>query len=87
MKSKLQLASGNLNLEFLSGRIYGGSIEAHGHVIAKTGEILLNTELKEAKLKDVVPNYKEIKITEGNFNFSSKLQSLGTSEHQYINNI
>ena len=87
MKSKLQLASGKLNLEFLSGRIYGGSIEAHGHVIAKTGEILLNTELKEAKLKDVVPNYKEIKITEGNFNFSSKLQSVGTSEHQYINNL
>jgi len=87
MKSKLQLASGKLNLEFLSGRIYGGSIEAHGHVIAKSGEILLNTELKEAKLKDVVPNYKEIKITEGNFNFSSKLQSFGTSEHQYINNL
>lgn len=87
MKSKLQLASGKLNLEFLSGRIYGGSIEAHGHVIAKTGEILLNTELKEAKLKEVVSNYKEIKITEGNFNFSSKLQSLGTSEHQYINNL
>lgn len=87
MKSKLQLASGKLNLEFLSGRIYGGSIKAHGHVIAKTGEILLNTELKEAKLKDVVPNYKEIKITEGNFNFSSKLQSFGTSEYQYINNL
>ena len=87
MKSKLQLASGKLNLEFLSGRIYGGSIEAHGHVIAKTGEILLNTELKEAKLKEVVSNYKEIKITEGNFNFSSKLQSFGTSEHQYINNL
>lgn len=87
IKSKLQLANGKLNLETFLGHIYGGTIAASGHVVSKTGEVLLSTELKDARLKDVVPDYKEIKIAEGNFNLSAKLQSLGTSEFQYINNL
>ncbi len=87
IKSKLQLANGKLNLETFSAHIYGGTIAASGHVVSKTGEVLLSTELKEARLKDAVPDYKEIKIAEGNFNLSSKLQSLGTSEFQYVNNL
>ena len=87
IKSKLQLANGKLSLETFSGHIYGGTIAASGYMISKTGEVLLNTALKDAKLKDMVLDYKEIKITEGNFNFSSKLQSLGTSESNYVNNL
>jgi AsmA protein len=87
IKSKLQLANGKLNLETFSAHIYGGTIAASGQLIAKTGEVFLSTELKEAKLKDAVPDYKEIKIAEGNFNLSSKLQSIGTSEFQYVNNL
>ncbi len=87
IKSKLQLANGKLNLETFSAHIYGGTIVAFGHVVSKTGEVFLSTELKEARLKDAVPDYKEIKIAEGNFNLSSKLQSLGTSEFQYVNNL
>jgi len=87
IKSKLQLANGKLNLETFSAHIYGGTIAASGHVVSKTGEVLLSTELKEARLKDVIPDYKEIKIAEGKFNLSSKLQSLGTSEFQYVNNL
>ncbi len=87
IKSKLELTNGKLSLGVLSGHIYGGTIDMSGHVIAKTGEMLLNSELKQAKLKDVMPNYKAIKITEGNFNLSSKLQSFGTSEYQYVSNL
>ncbi|MBA2628689.1 MAG: AsmA family protein, partial [Rickettsiaceae bacterium] len=87
IKSKLQLAHGKLNLETFSAHICGGTIAASGQVVSKTGEVFLSTELKEARLKDAVPDYKEIKIAEGNFNLSSKLQSIGTSEFQYVNNL
>lgn len=87
IKAKLKLTSGILTLDMIQGKLYGGSMKTSGHLIANTGEIFLKSQLKQARLKDVVQNYKRIKITDGNFNLSTNLQSKGNSEFQYINNL
>jgi len=88
IKTKLEISKGNLNIAYVTGNLYGGSIKAAGQISGTARQpINFEASLKEAQLKNIVPENKKIKVTEGKFNLQANLSSEGDSEYAYMNNL
>ncbi|WPY00574.1 AsmA family protein [Candidatus Trichorickettsia mobilis] len=88
IKAKMKLADNAANLVSLTGSLYGGQLSSNGSISAVGNQpFSLNASIKEARLKDITPDYQRFKVVQGTFNLDTALKSTGVSQAQYINNL
>jgi hypothetical protein len=66
MKSELE--NGVLNIRSLTGGLYGGKLDGNGIISAKGSHLKLN--LKNAKIQNIVPEGRKIKVIGGIVDFA-----------------
>jgi len=88
MVAKMKVANGILNLSSLTGEMFGGYVAASGSISSQSGQPLnFKGSIKNAQLKNIIPNRGEIKVTQGTFSSIVDLKSQGSSQYQYIQNL
>ncbi len=88
MSAKMHVAKGILNLSSLTGEMFGGNVAGSGSVSSQAGQpINFKGSIKNAQLKNIIPNRGEIKVTQGTFNSNVDLKSQGNSQYQYMQNL
>ncbi len=88
MKMNMRIANGILDLTSLTGNLYGGALTLKGRISSQKNQpVTLTAHLKEAQLKNIVPQQKEIKVLKGLFSLDADLTSQGHSEYQYVANL
>ena len=86
MKSELE--DGVLKIRSLTGGLYGGKLEGSGSISAKTSQpMALKLTLKNAKVQNVVPEGRKIKVIGGIVDFACDIQSHGFSQFDYVKNM
>ena len=86
MKSELE--EGVLKIRSLTGGLYGGKLEGSGSISAKSGQpMALKLTLKNAKIHNIVPAGRKIKVIGGIVDFACDIQSHGASQFDYIKNM
>lgn len=88
MNAKMKITKGTLHLNSLTGRLYGGNVSGSGSISSQVGQPLsFKGYIKDAQLKNIIPNRGEIKVTQGLFNSTVDLKSQGNSQYQYMQNL
>ncbi len=87
-KATLAITGGKLNINSVSANIYGGDLNANGYVSSgKNQTAVIKIALKNAHVKSLTPQSGKIKITDGQLNFTTELNSTGNSVDTYVNNL
>lgn len=88
INTKAQLDNGKFKINSFNGKLYGGQLQGSGSISNLTDrEVDVNITLKNAHLKNIMPENNKFKITQGLLNLTAHLTSKGESQSQYINNI
>jgi AsmA protein len=88
IKTTMNLADGVLSLKSLNGGLYGGRLEASGQISAQSAQQAnFKATLKEAALKNIIPQDGKIKVTQGTINFDTDLKTKGQTQYQYVSNL
>lgn len=88
LKLNARVANGILDLTSLKGGLYGGNLTLKGRLSSQKDQpISMTVHLKDAKLKNILPKQKEIKVVSGLFSLDADLTTLGHSEYQYVSNL
>jgi AsmA protein len=85
IKTRVKLNNGVMQIDSLTGGLYGGKLQALGQVSNK--EASFKFDLKEARLNNIITQNNKIKITQGVVNCNSDIKTYGTSLHQYMSNL
>lgn len=85
---KSELSDGVLKISSLTGGLYGGKLEGSGSLSSKGSRtVIFKASLKDALLRNILPEGQKIKITDGTVDFSCDLQSQGATEFEYVSNL
>ncbi|WP_341793812.1 MULTISPECIES: AsmA family protein [unclassified Rickettsia] len=88
LRVKLNIENGKLNISSITSNIYGGQLNISGYVQAsKDQEASFKIDLKNAHLRNIVPQGGKIKVTEGQLSLKADLNSRGNSSYKYISNL
>ncbi len=88
IKTKAQLENEKFKINSFNGNLYGGQLNGFGSISSLTNrQIDINMTLKNAHLKNIIPENNKFKITQGLLSFTANLKSEGENQSQYINNI
>ena len=88
INTKAQLENGKFKINSFNGNLYGGQLNGFGSISSLINrQIDINITLKNAHLKNIIPENNKFKITQGLFSFTTNLKSEGENQSQYINNI
>ncbi len=88
IKSSMRVANGVMDVTSLTGNLYGGTLDLKARVSSQKGQpITLTAHLKNAKLQNITPKGKSIKVTKGDFSLDADLTTSGHSEYQYVANL
>ncbi len=82
---KSGLEDGVLNIRSLTGGLYGGKLDGNGIISAKGSHLKLN--LKNAKIQNIVPEGRKIKVIGGIVDFACDIKSHGVSQFDYVKNM
>lgn len=88
IKANLSIENGKLNITSITSSIYGGQLAINGYAYSgKDQEVSLKIDLKNAYLKNIIPQNSKISVTDGQLNMQSSLNSHGNSSYKYISNL
>lgn len=88
ISTKVSLKNGTLNIDSLSGNLYGGKLELSGFISSKNKQTLkLKAKLSDAFLKNIVPEANKFKVTRGNFNLAADITTHGKNQLQLVSNL
>lgn len=88
IKGKAHITNGVLNIDSLTGLLFGGQFEGTGTISGQAEQpINLQATLKNANLRNIIPENNKFKVTQGTFNLNADLKSRGKNQYEYINNL
>lgn len=88
IKTTMLLANGVLDIKSLNGNLYGGTLIATGQISSQVNQpVSFKASIKDAELKNIVPQGGKIKVTQGIVNFALDLKTKGQSQLQYVSNL
>ncbi|WP_375331917.1 AsmA family protein [Candidatus Tisiphia endosymbiont of Temnostethus pusillus] len=88
VKTTMLLAGGVLDIKSLNGNLFGGSLTATGQISSQVNQpVGFKASLKDAELKNIVPQGDKINVTQGLVNFVVDIKTKGQSQLQYVSNL
>ncbi|WP_341761445.1 AsmA family protein [Candidatus Tisiphia endosymbiont of Thecophora atra] len=88
IKTTMLLANGVLDIKSLNGNLYGGTLIATGKISSQINQpVSFKASIKDAELKNIVPQGGKIKVTQGVVNCVLDLKTKGQSQLQYVSNL
>ena len=88
INTKTQLENAKLKFNSFNAHLYGGQLQGSGFISSLMDrQVDINMTLKNAHLKNILPENNKFKITQGLLNLTTYLNTKGKSQSQYINNI
>jgi uncharacterized protein involved in outer membrane biogenesis len=81
IKTTILLANGVLDIKSLNGNLYGGTLIATGKISSQVNQpVSFKASIKDAELKNIVPQGGKIKVTQGVVNCVLDLKTKGQSQ-------